>query len=110
MSTTSIRVGDENIPVSNTVRNIRAMFDQEMKMNTQVNSVCMSVWYHLHMIQKIRHSLTLDQTKSIVHAYATSKFHGNNALLGGHIESRKGLKGKLQLVQNAAVLLKKKHT
>ena len=109
VSTKSIRVGEESIPVSNTVRNIGAMFDQEMKMDAQVNSMCKSAWYHLYMIQKIRHYLTFDQTKSIVHAYVTSKLDGNNALLGGHIESRKGLKRKLQLVQNAAVRLIK-HT
>ena len=101
VSTKSIRVGEESIPVSNTVRNIGAMFDQEMKMDAQVNSMCESAWYHLYMIQKIRqHYLTFDQTKSIVHAYVTSKLDGNNALLGGHIESRKGLKRKLRLIKH----------
>ena len=46
------------------------------------------------MIQEIHHYLTFDQTNSIVHAYVTSKQDGNNALLGGHVESWKGLKGQ----------------
>ena len=104
----SIRVGEENVPISNSVRNFGAMSDREMKIDAQVNRIFKIVWYHLYMIQKISHYQTLNQAKSIVHAYVTFKLDDNNALLGGHIENRKGLKGKLQLVQNAAVRLKKK--
>ena len=49
-----------------------------------------------------------DQTKSVIHAYVTSKLDGNNALLAGPVDSRKGLKEKLQLVQNAAAKVIKK--
>ena len=78
--TTSVRVGDENISASDKVRNIGAMFDREMKMDTQVNSMCKSAWYHLFMIRKIRDYLTVDQTKSVIHAYVTSKLDNNRTL------------------------------
>ena len=100
-------MGEENIPVSNTVRNIGAMFDREIKMDAQVSSMCKNLWYHLHMIQKIRHYLTFYQTKSITYACITSKLDGNNTLLDRHIETWRGMKGKLQLVQNADVELTK---
>ena len=70
-----------------------------MKMDTQVNSMCKSAWFHLYTIGKIRSYLSVDQTKSVVHAYVTPKLDGNNALLVG--PRREYLIDKLQLVQNA---------
>ena len=76
------------------------MFDSEMKMDTQVNSMCKSAWFHLYTIGKIRSYLSDNQTKSVVHAYVTPKLDGYNALLVG--PRREYLIDKLQLVQNAA--------
>ena len=100
VATTTIRVGQEAISACDKVRNIGAMFDSEMKMDTQVNTMCKSAWFHLYTIGKIRSYLSDDQTKSVVHAYVTSKLDGNNALLIG--PRRDYLIDKLQLVQNAA--------
>ena len=83
VATTTIRVGQEAIPACDKVRSISAMFDSEMKMDTQVNSMCKSAWFHLYTIGKIRSYLSDDQTKSVVHAYVTPKLDGNNALLVG---------------------------
>ena len=58
-----------------------------------------SAWYHLYNISKVRRLLTLDQTKTVIHAYVTSKIDSNNALLSGLPTC---LLHKLQLVQNAA--------
>ena len=77
------------------MRNIGAMFDSEMKMDVQVRHVCSSAWHRLHNIGKIRHYLTVDQTKMVVHAYVTSKLDYNNTLLYG-ISTR--LSNRLQLV------------
>ena len=95
VATTTIRVGQEAIPGCDKVHNIGAMFDSEMKMDTQVNSMCKSAWFHLY-----RSYLSDDQTKSVVHAYVTPKLDRNNALLMG--PRREYLIDKLQLVQNAA--------
>ena len=100
VATTTIRVGQEAISACDKVRNIGAMFDSEMKMDTQVNTMCKSAWFHLYTIGKIRSYLSDDQTKSVVHAYVTPKLDGNNALLVG--PRRDYLIDKLQLVQNAA--------
>ena len=98
--TTAIRVGQEAIPACTKVRNIGAMFDSELKMDAQVNTMCKSAWFHLYTIGKIRHYLNDEQTKSVVHAFVTSKLDGNNALLMG--PRRDHLINKLQLIQNAA--------
>ena len=108
VATTTIRVGQEAIPACDKVRNIGAMFDSEMKMDTQVNSMCKSAWFHLYTIGKIRSYLSDDQTKSVVHAYVTPKLDGNNALLVG--PRREYLIDKLQLVQNAAAKIITKST
>ena len=71
-------------------------------MDVQVRHVCSSAWHRLHNIGKIRHYLTVDQTKMVVHAYVTSKLDYNNTLLYG---ISKRLSNKLQLVQNAAAKL-----
>ena len=78
------------------------MFDSEMKMDTRVNNMRKSAWFHrdLYTIGKIRSYLSDDQTKSVVCVYATPKLDGNNALLVG--PRRDYLINKLQLVQNAA--------
>ena len=100
--TKSIKIGDCDIMAVESVRNIGAMFDSEMKMDVQVRHVCSSAWHRLHNIGKIRHYLTVDQTKMVVHAYVTSKLDYNNILLYG-ISTR--LSNRLQLVQNAAAKL-----
>ena len=83
VSTTSIEVGEERIKATSEVRNIGAFFDSEMRMSVQVRNTCKSAWLNLHNIGKIRSYLNEEQTKSVVHAYVTSKIDGNNALLGG---------------------------
>ena len=100
--TKSIKMEDCNIKVVESVRNIGAMFDSEIKMDVQVRHVCSTAWHMLHNIDKVRHYLTLDQTKMVVHAYVTSKLDHNNTLLCG---IPKLLSNRLQLVQNGAAKL-----
>ena len=99
VTTKSIKIGNITISPVNSVRNIGAMFDSEMKMEVQVKRVCSSAWYQLYNISKIRQHITTDQTKIVIHAYVTSKLNFNNALL---YDIPQYIRNKLQLVQNAA--------
>ena len=99
VKTTSVRVGEEHITAVKNVRNIGAYFDCELKMDTQVNNMCKRAWLHLYNIGKIRSYLTLDQAKTLVHAYVTSKLDANNSLLAGITVEHKR---QLERVQNAA--------
>ena len=63
VATTTTRVCQGAIPACDKVRNIGAMFDSEMKMDTQVNTMCKSVWFHLYTIGKIRSYLSDDQSQ-----------------------------------------------
>ena len=102
LKTTSVRVGEESIQAVKQVRNIGAFFDSELKMNVQINNMCKSAWLHLYNISKIRQYLSQDQTKSIVHAFVTTKLDSNNSLLAGiTLEQRR----RLERVQHAAAKL-----
>jgi len=100
--TSSIKVGGHTIALSPSIRNIGAFFDPQMTMETQVSHMCKSAWFQLYNMSKVRHYLTSDQIKAVVHAYVTSKLDNNNALLTGLPHK---LLSKLQRVQNAAARL-----
>jgi hypothetical protein len=99
LTTSSISVGECSIEKSAKVRNIGAMFDPKMTMAAQVSTTCKSAWFRLHQIGKIRPYLNSDQTKSVIHAYVTSKLDQNNSLLVGVADT---LISKIQKLQNAA--------
>ena len=86
------------------VRDIGTFFGYHLKMDTQISKMCKNAWISLSHIYKIRHHLTEDQTKSVVHAYLKSELDCNNSLLA--ITQ----KTQLQCVQNATakVILKKR--
>jgi len=100
--TTSIVVGGQVIQCSKSVRNIGAYLDQHMTMDNQVSNMCKSAWINLHRIRQIRQYVTSEQTKTLVHAYVTSRLDQFNALLCGLPESKLD---KLRQVQHAAARL-----
>ena len=87
---------------SNAVKSLGALFDTNMKLEKQVTCMCRSAWYHLYQISKIRHFLTTEQTKCVIHAYVTSRIDQNNSLLLG-LPQR--LLKSLQYIQNASAKL-----
>ena len=102
LSTQSLTLVDAVIPVSESLKSIGATLDNSLNMDKQIAAMCKSAWYNLHQISKIRKCLTIDQTKTIVHAYITSRLEQNNGLLLG--QPKKALH-KLQMVQNASARL-----
>ncbi len=99
VNTHSIRIGQCDIEAVSSVRNIGAMFDSQLKMEVQVRHMCKNAWYNLYRISKVRQFLTLEQTKTAVHAYVTSKIDYNNSLLSGVPAC---ILRRLQVVQNSA--------
>ena len=99
----SLTIGECEIPASkDAVRSIGAHLDCTMKLEKQLTSISKSSWYHLYQISKIRRYLTTEQTKSVIHAYVTSRLDQNNSLLLGL--PKKALRC-LQCVQNASAKL-----
>jgi hypothetical protein len=94
-----IVIGDATIQSSQSARNIGAMFDSELNMQSQVNSITRSCYMHLRNIGRIRSNLTEEAAATLVHALISSKLDNSNSLLCGISDY---LIGKLQLIQNNA--------
>ena len=98
----SVSIDGANIIPAEKVRNLGAVFDRTLNPEAFINSKCKSLWYLLRNISRVRRSLTIDSTKTIVQAYITSRLDYCNCLLYGapavHLN-------RLQKVQNYAARL-----
>ncbi len=94
-----LTVGDMTIHPTDKVRNLGVIFDRNLSMDDQVNSVYKQGFYHVKNLWRIRKFLNEEQTNIAAHAFVSSKLDYGNALLGG---APKYQIKKLQLVQNAA--------
>ena len=63
-----LQVGEVKVSAVHSIRNLGAWFDANMNMTTHINSICQSIYYHLHNIRLIRKYLSYDNRKSIVQA------------------------------------------
>ncbi len=95
----SLRVGDDIIPVSNTSRNLGVTFDSGMTMQPHINTICKSGYYHLRNISRIRKCLSRESCVTLVHAFISSRLDYCNTLLAGVPQCHLN---KLQVLQNSA--------
>ena len=95
----SVKVGDCSITSTSAVKNLGVIFDSNMSMQQQVNSVSRSGHYQLRNIGHIRRYLTNNATKSLVNGLVTSRLDYCNVLLCGMPQTTLN---KLQQVQNTA--------
>ncbi len=98
----SLNCGHDIIIPSDLVRNIGVIFDKNMTMIPQINSICKGAFYHLRNIGRIRKFLTSKSTEMLVHAFISSKLDYCNSLFYG---VPKFQLQKLQHGQNAAARL-----
>ena len=83
LCSTSLTLGDTDVPISTCVKSIGAHLDSELKMDTQISAVCRAAWFYLHQISKIRRYLNDDQLKTVIQAHVISRIDQNNSLLIG---------------------------
>ena len=74
-------------------------FDAHMRMNVHIGKICSKAFRGLYNIRQIRKFLTVQSTKTLVHAFVSSHLDYCNALLFG---LPKYQLDRLQKVQNAA--------
>lgn len=98
----TIRVGNQDIAASPSVKNIGVYIDSSLSMEKQALYICKLCYISIRDIGRIRKYLTEDATKKLVIAFVTSKLDTNNALL---FDVSQKLKDKLQMVQNTAARL-----
>ena len=79
----SITVGESVVNTKPVVRNLGSWFDSQLSMSTHISKLCSSAFFHLHNISRIRKFLSPVETKSLVHAFVTSRVDYCNSLLYG---------------------------
>ena len=99
---TDISVGDAVISPVLSARNLGPYFDSNMTLVPFINNTCKSTFSQLYNIRRIRKYLTMDTSKTLVHAMITSRIDYCNSLLCGLPDNSLN---KLQRVQNAAARL-----
>ncbi|XP_073237938.1 uncharacterized protein [Porites lutea] len=84
------------------VKNLGFWFDSQLSISTHISKLCSSAFFHLHYISRIRKFLSPGETKSLVHAFVTSRFDYCNSLFYGLPASQLN---KVQRVLNTAARL-----
>ena len=92
-----LRVGTATITPVSSERNLGSWFDSKLTMAIHILKTCNSAFYYLYNLRRIRKYLSKDNTKTLVHAFISSKIDYCNSLLYGLPEYQLN---KLQRVQN----------
>ena len=100
VKTTSISVGQDETPCSETATSLGYYYDQHMKNSAHINKLVSSLNVTLRRISKIKNNIDYDTTKILVQAMVLSRLDYCNSLMLG--STKYNLK-KLQRVQNCAV-------
>lgn len=98
----TVKVGQSNVKLVTTVRNLGVLFDQQLTMSDHVNNVCRKGYAQLRKIRQIRKYLDNQAAEQIVHAFITSNIDYCNTLFYG---APKSVIQKLQRLQNASAIV-----
>ena len=91
-----------HITFKNSVKLLGVNLDDILSLESHVNSLTSSCYYHLRNIGQLKHKLSREDLKILTHSVISSKLDYCNVILFGINE---GLIQKLQKVQNAAARL-----
>lgn len=97
VSINSLRVEAATITPVSSARNLGSWFDSKLTMAFHISKTCNSAFYYLYNLIRIRKYLSKDNTKTLVHAFISSRIDYCNSLLYGLPEYQLD---KLQRVQN----------
>ena len=94
-----IHIGDEFVSTSDIARNLGFIFDSGMSLTPQVNNTVKTSFGEIRKLSMIRKSLTEEATKTVVHAFVTTRLDYCNSL---YFRLPDCQIRKLQNVQNSA--------
>ena len=80
VSIDTLRVGAATITPVSSARNLGSWFDLKMTMAIHILKTCNSAFYYLYNLGRIRKYLSKDNTKSLVHAFISSRIDYCNSL------------------------------
>ena len=96
---TSITVGNAQIPLKQSVKNLGFALDCHLTMNAHVSNIARTCYFELHRLASIHRFLTSTATATIVSAFVLSRIDYCNSLLLGSIHD---VTSHLQRIQNYA--------
>lgn len=99
MEYNSINVNGEDISASAVVRDLGIQLDEELKMECHVSFLEKCCYLQIRRLHSIKHYLTPDSIKTLVHACVLSRLDYCNSILYGISND---LLNRLQRIQNAA--------
>ena len=67
----SIKVGEVDVKLISTARNLGTWFDNNLTMNTDINKTCSSAFFYLYNIKRIRKYLT-SESATIITVFITA--------------------------------------
>ena len=76
-----ITIGDSDISLAASARNLGVIFDSSMSLKNHVSNVVRSASFHIRNIGRIRKYLDPHATEQIVHSFVTSRLDMGNSLL-----------------------------
>ena len=97
-----VKVGEHYIPSASKLRNLGVTMDQHLTMSDHVQITVRNAFFKIREISYYRKFLTTSATKTLIHAYVTSRLDYCNGLLYG---LPKDMTNKLQSVLNTAARL-----
>ncbi len=100
LNISSINIGNNEIEVSNSTKNLGIIFDKEMTLQEHIHHICKKGFYHVKDLHSLRKFLDQKHTNTAAHAFVTSILDYGNSLFYGIARS---LVDKMQVLQNAAV-------
>ena len=65
------------------ITNVSVVFDSHMKFEGQVSSICKASFFHIRDTPRIRKYLSVENTRTLVHAFVTCRLDNGNPLLYG---------------------------
>jgi hypothetical protein len=79
----TVNVGGVQIKPVDSVRNLGSWFDKHMSMSVHVGKMCSKAFRGIFKTRQIRKYLSINTTKTLIHAFVTSHVEYCNALLAG---------------------------
>ena len=79
----NLKIGNENIPPTDSCKSLGVMLDSHFTMDTQISNLCRATHFHLRNIVAIRDHLTSSATEQLIHSLLSSCLDYCNSLLYG---------------------------
>ena len=97
LTTLTLSLGNDIIPVSFSARNLGFIFDSDMSFTDQISSLSKSCHFHIRDIRRIRHLFPLSAATALTNSFVSSKLDYCNSLYNGISQANLN---KIQRIQN----------